>query len=60
MWIFMNPIEGKIIFGELTYFPGSGLLPLVPLKNNYDEILGSQLELPKLNHNLDLYNKINT
>ena len=56
---FYNPKEGNIIFGELTYFPGSGLLPLVPLKNNYDEILGSQLELPKPNHNLDLYNKIN-
>ena len=56
---FYNPIDGNIIFGELTYFPGSGLLPLVPVKNNYDEILGSQLELPKPNHNLDLYNKIN-
>ena len=54
---FYNP-PGKIIFGELTFFPGSGLLPLDPVKNNYDEILGSQLDLPSPNYNLDLYNKI--
>jgi hypothetical protein len=53
---FYNP-PGKIIFGELTFFPGSGLLPLVPVKNNYDELLGSQLNLPKPNHNLNLQNK---
>ncbi|GAA4882774.1 ATP-grasp fold amidoligase family protein [Flaviramulus aquimarinus] len=55
---FYNP-PNKIIFGELTYFPGSGLLPLVPVKNNYDEILGSKLNLPKANNNLDLLKKIN-
>jgi hypothetical protein len=55
---FYNP-PGKIIFGELTFFPGSGLLPLIPIKNKYDELLGSELELPKANHNLDLYKKIN-
>jgi hypothetical protein len=54
---FYNP-PGKIMFGELTFFPGSGLLPLVPIENNYDELLGSELELPKANHNLDLYNKL--
>ena len=53
---FYNP-PGKIIFGELTFFPGSGLLPLIPVKNNYDELLGSQLNLPKANHNLNLLNK---
>ncbi len=53
---FYNP-PGKIIFGELTFFPGSGLLPLVPVKNNYDELLGSQINLPKANHNLNLQNK---
>ena len=52
---FYNP-PGKIIFGELTFFPGSGLLPLIPVKNNYDELLGSQLNLPKANHNLNLQN----
>jgi hypothetical protein len=53
---FYNP-PGKIIFGELTFFPGSGLLPLIPVKNNYDELLGSQMNLPKANHNLNLQNK---
>lgn len=51
---FYNP-PNKIVFGELTFFPGSGLLPLVPVENNFDEILGSYLELPKPNHNLELY-----
>ena len=54
---FYNPPE-KIIFGELTYFPGSGLLPLVPVQNGYDELLGSHLTLPPPNHNLDLLKKI--
>lgn len=53
---FFNPPK-KIIFGELTFFPGSGLLPLVPVKNNYDHLLGSQLDLPKPNYNLDLFKK---
>lgn len=52
---FYNP-SNKIIFGELTFFPGGGLLPLIPVKNNYDELLGSQLELPEANNNLDLLN----
>lgn len=55
---FYNP-PNKIIFGELTYFPGSGLLPLVPVENNYDEVLGSALKLPDANHNLELFNKLN-
>ena len=55
---FYNP-SGKIIFGELTFFPGSGLLPLVPTENKYDELLGSELQLPQPNHNLELYNTIN-
>ncbi|WP_179009401.1 ATP-grasp fold amidoligase family protein [Winogradskyella forsetii] len=53
---FYNP-PGKILFGELTFFPGSGLLPLIPVKNNYDLLLGSQLKLPTANHNLLLLNK---
>jgi hypothetical protein len=56
---FYNPPD-KIIFGELTFFPGSGLLPLVPVENNYDEIIGSYLTLPAPNHNLDLLKKIST
>lgn len=53
---FYNPPD-KIIFGELTFFPGSGLLPLVPVENKYDELLGSHLDLPVPNHNLDLFKK---
>lgn len=53
---FYNP-PGKIIFGELTFFPGSGLLPLIPVENNYDQLLGKQLTLPKPNFNLQLLNK---
>jgi len=54
---FYNP-PNKIIFGELTFFPGSGLLPLEPVENNYDELLGSYLELPTPNYNLNLLEKI--
>lgn len=54
---FYNPPD-KIVFGELTFFPGSGLLPLVPTENNYDELLGSYLELPTPNHNLELLAEI--
>lgn len=54
---FYNPPD-EIIFGELTYFPGSGLLPLVPVENKFDELLGSHLNLPTPNHNLDLLKRL--
>lgn len=54
---FYNP-PNQIIFGELTYFPGSGLLPLVPIENKYDEKLGAQINLPAPNYNLELHRKI--
>lgn len=38
-------IEGKIYFGELTFYPGSGLEEFTPYE--YDEILGSWIQLPK-------------
>ena len=38
-------INGKIYFGELTFFPGSGFEEFRPEK--YDRILGDMLELPK-------------
>ena len=53
---FYNP-PNQIIFGELTFFPGSGLLPLVPVENNYDALLGAELDLPSPNHNLEIYKK---
>ncbi len=48
--------EGRIIFGELTFFPGGGLQYPVPV--DYDYILGQELTLPEPNHNLELYKKI--
>lgn len=38
-------VEGKIYFGELTFYPCSGYIPFEP--KEYDEILGDMLELPK-------------
>lgn len=38
-------VEGKVYFGELTFYPGSGLEEFTPHK--YDEILGNWLQLPK-------------
>ncbi len=36
-------VDGKIYFGELTFFPGSGFEKFTP--ESYDELLGSWLEL---------------
>lgn len=38
-------IEGRVYFGELTFFPASGFAPFVPAK--WDAILGSWLTLPE-------------
>lgn len=38
-------INGKIYFGEMTYFPGSGFWNITPVK--YDDMFGEWLELPK-------------
>lgn len=40
-------INGKIYFGELTFFHWSGLTPFVPEK--WDSVFGSWLELPSVN-----------
>ncbi len=37
-------VNGKVIFGELTFYPKSGLPDFTPPE--YDEILGSYFELP--------------
>lgn len=37
-------IDGKIYFGEMTFFPSSGFEPLTD--SNWDRILGSWIELP--------------
>lgn len=39
--------NGKVYFGEVTFFPGSGLLAFQP--NKWDEIIGSWLTLPERN-----------
>lgn len=38
-------IEGKVYFGELTFYPGSGLEAFSPIK--YDKILGGWINLPE-------------
>ncbi len=41
-------IDGKIIFGELTFFTNSGYIPFDPDSADYE--MGKQLILPKRNH----------
>lgn len=41
-------IEGKIYFGEITYFPWSGYMRFTP--DSFDEELGSKFILPEKNH----------
>lgn len=52
---FYNPDDATILFGEITFFPGGGLLPLVPVEKNVDAMFGSSLRLPEPNFNLQLY-----
>lgn len=40
-------VNGKVYFGEMTFFPGAGVTKLDPPK--YDEILGSWIKLPEKN-----------
>lgn len=51
--------DEKIILGELTFFPVGGLKPFVPETDKYESLVGSYLELPEPNHNLELYNRLN-
>lgn len=39
-------VEGKIYFGEITFFPGNGTEEFTPEK--YDYVLGSWIRLPKV------------
>lgn len=39
-------IKGKIYFGEMTFFPGSGFWKITPEK--YDKMFGDWIELPKI------------
>lgn len=48
--------QNKIYFGELTFFGASGFFSFEPDK--WDFIWGEKIQLPKPNHNLELYEKI--
>jgi hypothetical protein len=39
-------IENKIVFGEITFYPGDGKYEFFP--DEYNKIIGDQLQLPKL------------
>ena len=41
-------VQGKVVFGELTFFPASGMPDFIPSK--YDSIVGEMLTLPKKNY----------
>ena len=41
----MYDIDGKAIFGEVTFYPGNGMKRFSP--EGWDEKLGSYLKLPK-------------
>ncbi|MCP4265134.1 MAG: hypothetical protein GY777_06095 [Candidatus Brocadiaceae bacterium] len=43
-------INGKVVFGELTFFPASGMPDFIP--SEYDSIVGKMLELPKKNNRI--------
>lgn len=48
--------NGKIYFGEMTYFTHSGIISFDPDEMDYE--LGKLIELPAPNHNLELYNRL--
>ena len=51
--------DEKIILGELTFFPSSGLRPIIPKKYRYDETFGELLTLPEPNYNFELLKQVN-
>ena len=48
--------NGRIIFGEMTFFDGSGFYSFDP--DEWDFTIGNMLELPEPNHNLDIYESL--
>ncbi|MBQ6381838.1 MAG: hypothetical protein IJJ41_09625 [Clostridia bacterium] len=48
--------NGSIVFGELTFFGGSGFFKFNP--DSMDKELGAGIILPQPNYNLELYEKI--
>lgn len=51
-------VDGKTIFGELTFFPGGGVSPMVPNGDKFDREFAKWITLPEPNYNLDLLKKI--
>lgn len=49
-------VNGKIYFGELTFFVSSGFLSFLP--DEYDYSWGEMLKLPEPNYNLQLFERI--
>lgn len=47
-----------IVLGEMTFFPSSGLWPIIPEEYGYDKEMGKLLELPKPNYNLELLSEL--
>lgn len=50
--------EEKVILGELTFFPSSGLRPIIPEEFAFDETFGELLTLPEPNYNLALLDQL--
>ena len=50
--------NNTIVLGEMTFFPSSGLWPIIPDKYGYDEKMGELLELPQANFNLELLSEL--
>ena len=42
-------IDGKLIFGEMTFYPADGKKMFLPIE--YNKILGDEIKLPKLDSN---------
>jgi glycosyltransferase involved in cell wall biosynthesis len=51
-------VDNRIILGEMTFFPSSGLRPLIPLSSDYDAWIGAAITLPAPNFNLGLLREI--
>ena len=43
-------VDGKIVFGEMTFYPTGGFLPFYP--ESYDKDLGDKLNLPQINNSV--------
>ncbi len=49
-------IKGKIIFGEITFYPSDGRKDFIP--DEYNKIIGDYITLPKLNNKKEIITEI--